>query len=112
MSADRRGVPFLELLGASCAGLFVHLILALKLGEGYAIPVTIIGAIGVTIVLRGPLGQAIAERIRGGGGSELPPEQVLNELDDLRTRLVELEERADFSERMLAQRREGEPDRS
>lgn len=112
MSADRRGVPFLALLGAGCAGLFVHLILALKLGEGYAIPVTIIGAIGATVALRGPLGQAFAEWIRGAGGNELPPEQVLNELDDLRTRLTELEERADFSERMLAQRREGDSGQS
>ena len=112
MNPDRRGIPFVALLGASVAALFVHAILALKLGGGYAIPVTIIGAIGATVVLRGPLGQAIAERIRGGGGSELPPEQVLNELDELRTRLTELEERADFSERMLAQRREGESDRS
>lgn len=105
-------MPFWTLLAASGAALFVHAILALRLGEGYAIPVTIIGAIGAAVVLRGPLGQAIAERIRGGGGSELPPEQVLNELDELRTRLTELEERADFSERMLAPRREGESDRS
>ena len=112
MSQDRRIIPLVALLGASVAALFLHAILAWKLGEGYAIPVTIIGAIGAAVVLRGPLGQAIAERIRGGGGNELPPEQVLNELDELRTRLTELEERADFSERMLAERREGESDRS
>ena len=111
MTPDRRTVPFVALLGASAAVLFVHALLALKMGEGYAIPVTIIGAIGAAVVLRGPLGQAIADRIRGGGGSDLPPEQVLNELDELRTRLTELEERADFSERMLAQRKEDGSDR-
>ena len=79
MTPDRRTVPFVALLGASAAVLFVHALLALKMGEGYAIPVTIIGAIGAAVVLRGPLGQAIADRIRGGGGSDLPPEQVLNE---------------------------------
>jgi hypothetical protein len=111
MTGDRRAIPFVALLGVSLGALVVHAILALNLGEGYAIPVTIIGAIGATVVLRGPLGQAIAERIRGGAGSELPPEQVLNELDELRSRLNELEERTDFSERMLAQRREGDPER-
>ncbi len=111
MTGDRRTIPFVALLGTTLGALLVHAILALKLGEGYAIPVTIIGAIGAAVVLRGPLGQAIAERIRGGGGNELPPEQVLNELDDLRSRLSELEERTDFSERMLAQRREGDPER-
>jgi len=109
MIPDRRSIPLVALLGTGAIALAVHAILAVSLGEGYAIPVTIIGAIGATVVLRGPLGQAIAERIRGGGGQELPPEQVLNELDDLRARLGELEERADFSERLLAQRRENGP---
>ena len=77
MTADRRPMPFLALLGAGMAALFVHAILGLKMGEGYAIPVTIIGAIGATIVLRGPLGQAIAERIRGGGGLERTSAQPL-----------------------------------
>lgn len=88
--------------------LAVHMILALTVGEDYAIPATILGAIGGTIVLRGPVGQALARRIQSGpaGGTELPPEAVLNELDELRTRITELEERADFSERLLAQQRE------
>lgn len=111
MTADRRTIPLVALLGTSLGALFVHAILAVKLGEDYFIPVTVIGAIGAVVVLRGPLGQAIAERIRGGTGSELPPEQVLNELDDLRSRLTELEERTDFSERMLAQRRESDSER-
>ncbi len=110
MNQDRRSLPIVAIVGGSVAALVAHGIMSVALGPGYAIPVTIIGAIGATIVLRGPLGLAIAERIRGGGGSELPPEQVLNELDDLRTRITELEERTDFSERMLAQRRQSESD--
>jgi hypothetical protein len=110
MSNDRRGLPIVAILGASVSALVAHGIMSVALGPGYAIPVTIIGALGATVVLRGPLGQALAERIRGGGGSELPPDQVLSELDDLRTRITELEERTDFSERMLAQRRQTESD--
>ncbi|MES2124088.1 MAG: hypothetical protein V4503_05310 [Gemmatimonadota bacterium] len=56
--------------------------------------------------LRGPLGKAIADRI---AGRNLPeeivaqvPEEVYAELDDVRTRLQELEERVDFSERLIA----------
>jgi Tfp pilus assembly protein PilO len=40
------------------------------------------------------------------------PEDVqarLAELDDLRQRVVELEERVDFAERLLAKQREAEP---
>jgi len=89
--------------------LTAHVVLGVAIGDDYSIPVTIIGAIGATIVLRGPLGQALAHRIRGDGAvSELPPETVLNELDDLRARVLELEERVDFSERLLAQARESE----
>ena len=100
-------------VGLAVAGgvLLAHVFLAINLGPGYAIPVSILGAIGGTVVLRGPLGDALARRIQGSSGSELPPEQVLNELDELRGRIGELEERADFSERLLARQREesGEP---
>jgi hypothetical protein len=89
--------------------LAVHAFIAINIGPGYAIPVSIIGAIGAAIVLRGPLGEAVARRIQGGSAPELPPEQVLNELDELRGRITELEERADFAERLLAKAREGEP---
>lgn len=85
-----------------------HVVLGLAVGPGYAIPTTIVGAIAAAIVLRGPVGQAMAKRIQGGAPSDLPPEQVLNELDELRGRISELEERADFSERLLAQNRERE----
>ncbi|MFZ5625358.1 MAG: hypothetical protein ACOY71_13195 [Gemmatimonadota bacterium] len=72
-----------------------------------SIPVWL-GALGaVAWVARGPLGKAIADRI--GGRTEAPPEmppEVLAELDELRTRVAELEERMDFSERLLARNRE------
>jgi hypothetical protein len=94
------------------AVLAAHTMLSLNLGEGYAIPTTIIGAIAAAVVLRGPVGQALARRIAGevpSGAAELPAETVLGELDDLRARMLELEERVDFSERLLAQARAGQP---
>jgi hypothetical protein len=106
MSRDR-GLGALLALG----GIVVfagHVVLGLAVGPGYAIPTTIVGAVMAAVILRGPVGQALAKRLQGGAASDLPPEHVLNELDDLRTRLAELEERADFSERLLAQHRERE----
>jgi hypothetical protein len=85
-----------------------YVILAAKLGIPFAIPVGVIGAISAGIVLRGPLGQYLA---RGGArGDALPDEttgQLLGEIDDLRNRVQELEERVDFSERLLAQQPKG-----
>src|SRR5205807_3114529 len=79
--------------------------------------------IGATLVLSGPVGKALAEWIRGWsktdeqwlavkaakhgavlGGSE----SLLAEVEDLRRRLSEVEERLDFTERLLAKSREAE----
>ncbi|PYO97845.1 MAG: hypothetical protein DMD60_05715 [Gemmatimonadetes bacterium] len=77
--------------------------------------------IGVTIVLSGPVGKALAEWIRGwtrtdqqwmamkaakhgvalGGDAE----RLLAEVDDLKRRVAEAEERLDFTERLLAKDR-------
>lgn len=53
-------------------------------------------------ILKGPLGEAIAARLRGGPSHAELGEDALAELDEMRTRLAELEERQDFSERLLA----------
>lgn len=66
---------------------------------------------GIAWVLRGPVGHAIARAI-GGAAPELPPEipgEVYGELDELRARVAELEERVDFSERLLTK---GQDERS
>lgn len=53
-----------------------------------------------------PVGKALADRIRGGiPGSGTDPE-VLEELERMRGELTEVQERLDFAERMLAQKRE------
>lgn len=101
-----RPLPGAAIVAALLAPLIGHVILGITVGPGYAIPTTIVGAIAAAVVLRGPVGDALARRIQGPAPSELPPEQVLNEIDELRSRLSELEERTDFSERLLAQHRE------
>jgi hypothetical protein len=97
------------------AGIFAVLMLGLAAGWGYtflsarlgvafAIPVGVVGALSVAIVLRGPLGQALAHHL--GLRESLPDqtaEQLLGELDEMKLRMQELEERVDFSERLLAQ---------
>lgn len=102
--------------------------------------VAIVGIVlitGATVVLRGPMGKALADWIRtwsktdqqwlalkaakrdqswlaayapkqnGVSAGELA--QVLSDLDQVRQRLAEVEERLDFTERLLA--RERDPDR-
>jgi hypothetical protein len=56
-----------------------------------------------------PVGRAFAERIRGGHHQASEPDPaVLEELDRIRTELGELQERVDFTERLLAKAREQE----
>ena len=52
-----------------------------------------------------PVGKAFAERLRRHGVAEPDPE-VLAELDHLRQEVAELQERMDFTERLLAQQKE------
>jgi hypothetical protein len=81
--------------------------------------------IGATLVLTGPVGKALAEWIRGWSktdeqwiafkaanqgvvvGGEV--DQLLVEVEELKRRLAEAEERLDFTERLLAKERA--PDR-
>jgi hypothetical protein len=73
--------------------------------------------IGVRWVLRSPLGEALAERVRmrtrgrwsGPGGAGDDPQRVAaleEQVSHLQAQVSELAERIDFAERMLAERRE------
>lgn len=53
-----------------------------------------------------PVGRAVAERIRRRGSIPDPDPAVQEELLRLREELTELQERVDFTERLLAQRNE------
>ena len=63
------------------------------------------GAWTLTRMLRSPLAEALARRIGGGPPGE-PAGAHEAELADLRTRVAELEERQDFTERVLLQERQ------
>lgn len=77
-----------------------------------AIPIWFMTLGAATLILRGPVGKALGRKFTGElpapGPAELPEELYL-ELDELRARMLELEERQDFSERLLATRNETPP---
>jgi hypothetical protein len=87
---------------ALLAGAGKLLIATAALGEDYFIPLLAIGAIASAVVLRGPIGKALARRIEGIPVRGDLPEEIPAEFEDLRSRVLELEERVDFAERMLA----------
>ncbi len=65
--------------------------------------------VGAVIILRGPVGKALARRIESKAGADpLLTERIdelehrLAEMEQDRARMAELEERLDFAERMLA----------
>ena len=64
-------------------------------------------AIGLAKILTGPIGVALAGRIRGGP-RVADDSAHLAEVEDLRGRLADVEERLDFAERLLAQAREAD----
>jgi hypothetical protein len=76
-----------------------------KLGPS-SIPIWISLAGATWLISKGAIGDAIAARLRGDVGLAEEQSAALAELDDLRARVAELEERQDFSERMLAQQKE------
>jgi len=75
--------------------------------QGQDVVVAVALTIGLVKILRGPVGAAIAERIRGGVGPTEDPAPAAD-VERLRARLAEVEERLDFAERLLAQAREAD----
>ena len=73
-------------------------------------------AIAMAKILTGPIGVALAGRIRGASAAGDPAlaseiEDLrgrVGEVDELRGRLAEVEERLDFAERLLAQAHEAD----
>jgi hypothetical protein len=75
----------------------------------FIVPVALFFTIGAVAILRGPIGKALADRLAGRVPERLPSgetEALQGEVEELRYRVTELEERLDFAERVLAQRRE------
>lgn len=77
----------------------------------FVVPVVFFISMASVFILRGPLGKALAERL---AGRPLPPadrhdgEPVAAELEEMRLRLTELENRVDFAERLLAKGRDAD----
>lgn len=69
-----------------------------------AIVMASIAAWTLTRIFRGPIGEALARRIGGGGQGRPAADEA--QIADLQARMAELEERLDFSERMLLQERQ------
>lgn len=71
-----------------------------------SIPIWLGVSMAAWLISRGAIGDAIAMRLRGEAGEGGVDEATLAELEDLRARVAELEERQDFSERLLAAKNE------
>jgi len=72
----------------------------------FLVPITLFISVAAIFIFRGPLGKALGERISGRPlerGSMEDAEALHADMDELRARLSEVEERLDFTERMLAQ---------
>ena len=89
-------------IGLAGLGLFGALAAAAATLGPIAVPIWAMALAMVAMIVRSPLGKAFADRIADRGSTdELPPE-LYAELEELRARMVELEERQDFTERVLA----------
>lgn len=71
-------------------------------GPGLVI-IAVVLVIGLLKLLRGPVGEALADRLRGGTPAR-HDQQLMAEVEAMKTRLAEVEERLDFAERLLARR--------
>ena len=91
---------FIAWIAALMTGAFV--VGAMREGEDFLIPAIIAMGVIAVVLLKGPVGEALAMRLRGEVGAPELNDAVLAELDDVRARMAELEERLDFSERLLA----------
>jgi hypothetical protein len=77
----------------------------------FIVPVVMFLSIAAMVILRGPLGKALADRIAGRrpeGPSREVGDHVTAELEEMRQRLSELENRVDFAERLLAKGRDAD----
>jgi Tfp pilus assembly protein PilO len=74
------------------------------LGAGVVIAI-IAFVLGMAKILRGPVGDAMADRVRHGPRTRTDA-AVMADMDELKARLAEVEERLDFAERLLAAGRE------
>ncbi len=68
--------------------------------------ILIFGGGTLTVLAFSPVGRALADRIRGHGAEPAYDPELSAEVQSLRADVSELQERVDFTERLLAQRGE------
>jgi hypothetical protein len=76
--------------------------------EGMLAIILIFGGGTLIAVSFSPIGRAIAERIRGAIPEASHDPAIYDELERMRGEMAELQERVDFTERLLAKSREQE----
>jgi hypothetical protein len=76
----------------------------MDLGGGAVIAIVVF-CLAMAKILQGPVGEAFADRLRHGPRSRTDA-TLIGELEELKTRLAEVDERLDFAERLLAAGRE------
>jgi hypothetical protein len=99
-------------LGFSMIGLVIGLAMVTRMIGPASIPIWGAALIALMVLGNGPVGKAIARRIGGEpaapAGTLEVPEELYAELDELRARMLEMEERQDFAERLLSVRPDAE----
>jgi hypothetical protein len=74
----------------------------------FLVPITLFLTIGAVAIFRGPFGKALGERIAGKEHvvDHAESEALRAEMEEVRYRLTDLEERLDFAERILAKQKD------
>ncbi len=75
----------------------------------FLIPIALFISIAVVVILRGPIGKAVADRLAGrprADDSEIV--DLRGDVDEVRRQLAEVQERLDFAERLLARQTDAE----
>lgn len=78
------------------------------MSDPFIVPVVLFISIAAIVIMRGPFGRALADRMAGRHLQAPSPdaERLAAEVDELRRRLADVEERLDFAERVIARDRE------
>ena len=76
----------------------------------FLVPISMFLTIGAVLIFRGPMGKAIGERIAGRtpGVDHAETDALRADLEEMRYRMIDLEERVDFAERMLAKHKDAD----
>jgi hypothetical protein len=79
----------------------------MDIGGGLVVAIVVM-CIGLIKIFRGPVGEAMADRLRGEARRGGTDPAMMAEMESLKQRLAEVEERLDFAERLLSQGAHGD----